>query len=76
MPTKYQSATGTISHTPTAEAKFPIYECEGCGAPDAAFGIVRPDGRMNYCGWDSGQPAFVGKGRAEGGGKVPAAAPW
>lgn len=77
MPTKYQSDTGAISPKPTAEHKFPIYFCEGCEAPNAAFGVVRADGRLNYCGWENGQAVCVGKGRAEGGGKVPApAAPW
>ena len=77
MPTKYQSETGAISLVPSAEAKFPIYFCEGCEAPNAAFGIVRADGRLNYCGWEAGRPVCVGKGRAEGGGKVLAtSAPW
>lgn len=77
MPTKYQSDKGDISLTPTASHKFPIYLCEGCGAPDAAFGIVKLDGRLNYCGWENGYPVCVGRGRAEDGGKPPAApVPW
>ena len=64
MPTKYQSDTGAISAEPTVEAKFPIYFCEGCGASHAAFGIVKLDGRLNYCGWAEGRPVCVGKGRA------------
>lgn len=77
MPTKYQSATGAISPTPTAEHKFPIYFCEVCRAPNAAFGIVKLDGRLNYCGWENGRPVCVERGSAEEGGKPPApAAPW
>ena len=77
MTTKFQSEKGAIALTADADHKFPIYFCVECGAPHAAFGIVRADGRLNYCGWSNGRPVCVGKGRAEDGGKVPApAAPW
>ncbi|KFL31753.1 hypothetical protein JP75_06760 [Devosia riboflavina] len=75
MPTKYQSATGSISLTADDEHKFPIYFCEECDAPHAAFGIKQGDGRKSYCGWLNGRAMCIGKGRAEDGGKVPAAAP-
>ena len=74
MPTKFQSATGTISLVADAEHKFPIYFCEECGAPNAAFGRVRADGRLSYCGHE-GRAVCIGKGRAPDGGKVPAAPP-
>lgn len=78
MPTKYQSETGAISDAADATHKFPIYFCEGCGAPNAGYGRARADGRLSYCGWQNGRAVCVGKGRAEDGGKVPAAAnpPW
>ena len=83
MPNKYQSEKGEISPVQTAEHKFPIYFCEGCGAPNAGFGRAKLDGRLSYCGWEDGHAVCVGKGkgkgkdkgRAEGGGKVPVAAP-
>ena len=75
MPTKYQAETGAISPTRTAEHKFPIYFCEECGAPNAAFGIARADGRLNYCGYVHGQPRCVGKGKEAGGGQVPPPVP-
>lgn len=76
MPTKFQTEKGVISLEPTAEAKFPIYFCEDCNAPNAAFGTIQSDGRASYCGYE-GRPVCVGKGRAEDGGKVLApSAPW
>lgn len=75
MPTKFQSVTGSISLTADDEYKFPIYFCEGCGAPDAAFGRSRAEGRLSFCGWENGRAVCVGKGRAEDGGKVTAPAP-
>jgi len=76
MPTKYQSATGTIALIPDAEHKFPIYFCEDCMAPNAAFGRVRADGRLSYCGY-AGRAVCVEKGKAPDSGKVPAqSAPW
>jgi len=75
MPTKFQSDKGDISPVQTAEHKFPIYFCEGCGAPNAGFGRARADGRLSYCGWENGHAVCVGKGRAEDGGKVPASPP-
>lgn len=62
--TKYQSEKGEISLVPTAEHKFPIHFCEECGAPNAAFGRARSDGRLNYCGWDGYEPVCVGKGNS------------
>jgi hypothetical protein len=77
MPTKFQSERGVISPTPTAEAKFPIYFCEECGAPNAGFGRTRPDGRLSYCGWNGHQGICIGKGKAADGGQVPPPpAPW
>lgn len=64
MTTKYQSEKGEISPVQTAEHKFPIYFCEECGAPNAAYGRARADGRLNYCGWDGYAPVCFGKGRA------------
>jgi hypothetical protein len=55
MPTKYQSDKGSISLTADTEHKFPIYFCEGCGAPNAGFGRTRADGRLSYCGRENGQ---------------------
>lgn len=75
MPTKFQSDKGVVSPGPTAEAKFPIYFCEGCGAPNAGFGVARVEGRLSYCGWENGNAVCVGKGRAADGGKVPPASP-
>lgn len=76
MPTKFQSATGSISPMPTAEAKFPIYFCEECGAPNAAFGIVKLDGRLNFCGWEGERPVCIGKGKERGNGQPEISPPW
>lgn len=67
MPTKYQSDKGEISPVQTAEHKFPIYFCEGYGAPNAACGRVRAEGRLSYCGRENGRSVCVGKGMTDNG---------
>lgn len=64
MPTKFQSETGSIAPAADATHKFPIYICEECAAPNAAFGVARAETRLNYCGWVDGRPVCVSKGRA------------
>jgi len=77
MTTKYQMTTGEIVPTNAGAGPFfPIYFCVECNAPNAAFGIARADGRVNYCGWEFGRPVCVGKGKTAQPQPVVPKAPW
>jgi hypothetical protein len=76
MPTRYSTSDRTLSDTPTSEAQFPIYFCEGCGFKGAGFGVKRADGQMSYCGWVNGEPKCVGRGKGEAPAAAVASPPW
>jgi hypothetical protein len=64
MPTEYvvsgpDIGEGSQKRTPRAA----VHTCETCGFVNAAFGIVRGDKALSYCGYVNGEVVCVGKGK-------------
>ena len=64
MPTEYVPTGHEFQRNDVkVTAMAPIYYCEGCGFKGAPFGIKDGETAQSYCGWESGRPVCVGKGR-------------
>ena len=77
MPTEYRVSgpdigEGAQKRTPKAA----VHTCEVFGFEGAAFGVLRGDTTLSYCGYELGQPKCVDKGKVEKPEPVAPSAPW
>lgn len=63
MPTEYRvSGPQIMRDGKPVEPKAAIHICEGCRYEGAAFGLMRGDAALSYCGWKHAVPVCVGLG--------------
>jgi len=64
MPTEYRPSGPPFTRdNRTVEPMAAVHICEHCGYEHAAFGVMRGDTVLSYCGWQDGRPVCVGKGK-------------